>query len=267
MSRVVYSALIGDYERLVDKPVGRPSGVYFVMFTDSPDESRISGWNVVRVKPRYTFDTVRSARYLKIVGHPLLDAYDETLWIDNRVTLKEGFDDLFSQLDTAQLALPQHSFRGGLVQEFDSVIAMGFDDPARVREMFRIAGSAQLIDTQTLWTGLMLRRRDPEVVECMRIWMDHVLLTSRRDQLSINFAIASSGLSFRAFDLDNWSSPFHEWVSTEHINRNSRIQSWRPADRSMGVRLGDAVRGFPSGLRLARGLTRVGVGLPALPRL
>lgn len=265
MKRLVYSALIGGYERLLEQPAAPESDVEFILFTDADLADVSANWKTVRVEPRFINDSVRSARYLKIIGHPLLDEYDQTLWIDNRVILRDGFEKLFSKLDEFDIALPIHSFRGPLENEFESVLSMGFDDPQRVRELYLLARKAHIEASQTLWTGLLLRRRSAEVERCMRTWMDHLLLTSRRDQLSINLAIDISGISVNRFHLDNFESQYHTWTTTDLIQRNSRIQTWRNPSRSAALRISDRIRSLPHGYKIARGLAKLGLRLPTLP--
>src|ERR1700712_2653389 len=84
--RVVYTALVGGYEELLEQPLARSSTVDFVCFTDD-DSLRSEDWEVRRVEPALAADRIRSSRTLKIAGHPSLSDYDESLWIDNRVQL------------------------------------------------------------------------------------------------------------------------------------------------------------------------------------
>ena len=92
--RAVYRALIGGYEQLREEEVARDSDVPFICFTDD-STLRSKTWEVVHVAPRVPFDSSRSARALKILGHPVLDDYDETLWIDNTVALRRPPDALY----------------------------------------------------------------------------------------------------------------------------------------------------------------------------
>lgn len=266
MRRIVYSALMGSYERVLEQPAANGARADFVLFTDTPDIPSNMGWNVVQVAPRFPGDPVRSARYLKAVGHPMLDGYDETLWIDNRVVLKPRLDALFEQLEGFDMALAKHSFRGELREEFSEVIASGYDDPRRVRRMYQFAADAGVDHDQTLWTGLILRRRNRKVAECMRSWMDLILLTSRRDQLSINVALTKFPLSVNMLTLDNVSSVYHEWVAPHTIDRNQRVQNWRAEQHSPLLRLGDMVRTTRHGRLVARGLSKLGLSLPTIPR-
>lgn len=262
--RAVYSALIGGYERPRDIANLDEPDVDYLFFTDSDEVRAPHGWTLVKTPPRFATDPVRSARHLKIVGHPILDDYDETIWIDNRIALRAPASDLFEFISEHDIALLRHSFRTDLKSEFSEVIASGYDDPRRVRQMFDIAVSHGVENHDPLWTGILVRKRSPEVAECMRMWFDLLLLTSRRDQLSINVALKASSLKVNTLDLDNTSSKYHAWAPQSAINRDPSIQMWRAKRRPLKLGVSDAIRSFPMGRKVARALDRAGLTVPTL---
>jgi hypothetical protein len=264
--RVVYSALLGGYETLASRPVSPTGDVDFLFFTDSPTADPGDGWKVIPVEARFPEDSVRSARRLKILGHPQLDNYDEALWLDNRVRLRVPPAEIFSLLGDNDLVFPNHSHRTTLREEFSEVIASGYDSPPRVREMYRLASSRGVINERPLWTGMFLRKLDANVQDCMQRWFDYVLLTSRRDQLSINAALAESSLRVSRIELDNVESSLHEWANVRSMGRDKSIQMWRSGRRSPGLAAADAFRARPNGRKSMRALTRMGIRVPTLPR-
>jgi len=60
----VYTALIGNYEKLNEQPVARQSGIPFICLTDDPKLSSET-WRIVQVSPLFRADPVRSQRLLK----------------------------------------------------------------------------------------------------------------------------------------------------------------------------------------------------------
>ncbi len=71
----------------------------------------------------------------------------------------------------------------------------------------------------------MVRRRDRGVAECMRLWMDYILMNSRRDQLSLHAALAGCDLNVRVLEIDNKVSPYHEWIPVSEIGRKISVQA------------------------------------------
>lgn len=211
--RAVYTALLGEYEEISEQPVARESDVDFICFTDR-DDLTSETWTIVQVELPLPFDLVRSQRHFKIRGHALLDDYDETLYIDNSVHLEaDPAVILDSWLDGADFAVSRHSFRSRVIDEFDEIIRLNYDDAGRVNEQLLHYAEAypDVLLEQPYWNGMLARRRTPEVAETMRIWFDHVLRYSRRDQLSANVAFSLGPVAVRAIDENNNVSPWHRW--------------------------------------------------------
>lgn len=209
----MYSALIGRYEQLNEQPIANDTDVEFICFTDDPELTSDS-WDIRLIEPRFPMDSIRSARYFKTRGPELLAGYDESLWIDNSVLLRDTPDSILDNwLAEADIAIPRHSYRKTVIGEFDAVATDGYDDPARVYEQLIHYSSlrAETMQEHPYWTALVARRHIPVVDEVMKLWHDHIMRYSRRDQLSINFVLGSSGLPVNALDIDNMESVWHEW--------------------------------------------------------
>lgn len=210
----VYTALIGGYERLNEQPMAAESALPFVCFTDDP--SLVSQtWKIEVVEPAFLRDPVRSARRLKILGHPQLAGFEETLWIDNSVILDVPPEDILAEwLASADLAMPRHSYRDIVMDEFDAVTRAGFDDTARVYEQLHhyLETVPEVLMAPPLWSAILARRHTPAVTALGEIWFEHVLRYSRRDQLSIRMALhLSPDVEVRAVPIDNHRSPHHHW--------------------------------------------------------
>lgn len=221
--RAVYTAVIGGYETVLSSPPD--STVDYICFTDDPDLTS-DRWRIERVDPLLPGDPVRSARHLKIVGHPLLDGYDETLWVDNRVELLTDPAELLADwLSDADISMPWHSFRETVVDEFVAVLESGLDDPSRPQEqlLHYLAHEPDALQERPYWTALVARRSTPEVAEAMARWRDHVMRYSRRDQLSVNVALRQSGVRVTVQPLESSGSGQHVWRGTDEVGR-------RPSD-------------------------------------
>lgn len=222
--RAVYTALFGNYENLSEQPASNSSKIQWICFTDNPNLVSDS-WEIKVVEPMFPLDTVRSARMIKILGHPALDKYEETLWIDNRITLKVPPELLLEEwLSNFDLAMFEHSYRERLVDEFYAITQAGYDDPGRVYEQLIHYAEVwpQILDAKPIWTALVARRRTPEVDLAMRTWANHVLRYSRRDQLSVILSLWPLGASFGPISGDNWESQWHTWAHPARDNALGR---------------------------------------------
>lgn len=225
-----------DYYRFSDRPVAD---------TDAPSVESLKVWRQVHDAPRVPGDSIRNSRAIKILGHPSLSACDVTVWIDNRVRLKVGADELVERFlpDDADIALPMHSFHGSLSEEFNAVLRDRQDDPRRVREQ-RSTYMQLMPHLSTLpvyWTAILIRRNNDNVRRFNQIWWEQVLRFSRRDQLSFLYAEQMTpGLVVSPFVVDNSESDFHEWRNVSGVGRAPGAGRWRPA--SLKVEVADTVR-------------------------
>ncbi|MFJ3391458.1 glycosyltransferase domain-containing protein [Leifsonia aquatica] len=211
--RAVYTALLGEYEDISEQHVARETDTPFICFTDR-DDLVSDTWTIVKVELPFPFDLVRSQRYFKIRGHELLDGFDETLYIDNSVQLEVTPDVILEQwLGDADFAVSRHSWRDRVIDEFDEIVRLNYDDAARVNEQLLHYAEAypDVMDEHPYWNGVLARRWTPEVTATMGIWFDHVLRYSRRDQLSANVAFALGPARVKAIEEDNNASPWHRW--------------------------------------------------------
>lgn len=240
-TRAVYRAIIGGYEQLREEDVAHDSEASFICFTDDPDLTSRT-WRMVLVEPRSPEDLTRSSRALKILGHRELDDYDETLWVDNTVALKEPPDGLFDEwLENADVAAPLHSYRASIAAEAEAVLDAGLDDFSRVYEQLTHYGNSDLevARENPHWTGMLARRRNDAVREAMLAWWEDVLRYSRRDQLSFVPAMRTSGVRVASVPLDNMDSQWHAWPRAEGRDLKRRGSGLREALRPPSARLGE----------------------------
>lgn len=214
MKTCVYTVLLGGYDTLLDQPVADDSAADFICFTD--DETLSSDtWQMQVVAPRFPQDLHRSSREFKIRGHEVLQEYDATLCIDASVLLRTSPEEIISNwlAEGHDMAFALHSYRERVIDEFDEVVRLNYDDRVRVHEQLMDYSITypDVLDARPHWGGMIVRRRGPRVDAAMALWYDHVLRYSRRDQLSLMVALLHGGASFRSVTLDNFASPLHEW--------------------------------------------------------
>jgi hypothetical protein len=218
----VYTALLNGYEQLNEQPLARDSSVDFVCFTDDPGLTSET-WDIRVVEPLFPADAARSQRFLKICAHRVLREYDVSLYIDNSVLLRSPAEAAIDELlGESALALLQHSFRATVRDEFDEVVALGFDTAPVCAEQLEhyAAVDPGSLDVPPLWSGILARRHgDARVVAAMERWFAHVLRYSRRDQLSLWYALRSERLQPVVHLLDNHESHLHRWPVTHGRDR------------------------------------------------
>ncbi|URQ74430.1 MAG: DUF616 domain-containing protein [Candidatus Ochrobactrum gambitense] len=225
--RVVYTALIGGYELLNEQPIAKSSNIDFICFTDDPALVSES-WEIRLIEPRFPRDTIRSARYLKVMGPDILDECDESLWIDNSIVLRATPESILDEwLADADFTLPLHGYRESVAGEFDAVDAAGYDDPSRIYEQMITYAAIRpaVLEEKPYATNFMARRHTPYLREAMRLWYEQILRYSRRDQLSLNYALSVTGHPANGIDMDLFQTDKHQWpVSRERKTNVTRGQ-------------------------------------------
>jgi hypothetical protein len=220
--------LLNRYEELTEQPVAARTGIDFLCFTDDPALTSQT-WHVRSVSPLFPADPARSQRYLKIRADRLLPDYDVSLYVDNSVLLRVPPERLIEAFLPAgqNLAMMRHSFRKTVRDEFAEVVALRFDSARTCEEQEAHYASTPLgsLDERPLWSGIIVRRHhDPTLVAAMELWYAHVLRYSRRDQLSVWYALRAAGIDPLVHDFDNHDSPFHRWpVSVGRDRRRAGI--------------------------------------------
>lgn len=240
----LYTATMGKYERpfeILPEAGFTSNHVDCFRFTDSQsgdyqaqDHETTRHWKEIVETPRLPGDPIRSARAVKILGHHVLSSHDVTVWIDNRVRLKVGIDELVDRFlpSDADIALPLHSYHRTLADEFNAVLSGRFDDPRAVRDQRQsyLRHSPLLATEPVYWTAILIRRNNDAVRRFNTIWWENVLRYSRRDQLSFPFAQAlSPDVIVSPIEIDNFESDVHEWRKVSSVGRAPGAGHWRPA--------------------------------------
>ncbi len=230
---VVYTAVLDEKQPLREVPVAAESEADFVCLTTDAT-LRSDTWQVVPVELRLPTDSVRSERFLKIMGHPVLEGYDRSLWVDNAVELTappESFVDEW--LAEADVAAPVHTFYRTLLEEAEASVEHGKDDHLRVFEQLAhyLHVWPAAVDANPHWTALLARRRTPPVEAAMQTWWEHVLRYSRRDQVSFGVAMAHCSVRVASVPLPNLRSPVHRWPAGREM-RSLETAAGGPLERS-----------------------------------
>ncbi len=254
---VVYTALFGSYEALVEQPTKRHSKARYICFTDDPALTSDS-WEIVLIRSTIEWDSIRSARRVKILKYRELRE-NISVWIDNRVILKATPEELVGRyLQDNNLALPVHDHRATVRDEFGEVIAAGLDQPWRLREQLHELEKhgRGVLEEAPFWTAIILRRRAEDVDFAMETWHDHVLRYSRRDQLSINYAINYAGVSTTAISIANSHSDIHDWLRADVLPKRSEVLYGHTFKYGLLVHVLDAVLGSKYAIKVRNRLQR-----------
>ena len=110
-------------------------------------------------------DAVQSVRSIKILGRPELEGYERTIWMDNSTVFLSDPSFLLEYGDDAPSAHLNHSYRDTVAEEFDEVMALGYDDQGRVLEQLNADSLVNkgVLEQRPFASTMMVRRRSSEL--------------------------------------------------------------------------------------------------------
>ena len=194
----VVTAIIGPFDALLIPELLEKSVDYFC-FSDLIDD----GYGVFRIKrpPYIDADPRRTARYIKANLPKLFPDYDFVVWVDANVLIRCGVEIFaaFTEAAGCAVGVIPHPIRASYAQEAEEVRALGLDvDDLIQAQLDRYGNVAELQAEQLIETNFMvLDVRQSEVREFTRLWWNEINTYSRRDQLSVNYALLKAGVKWK----------------------------------------------------------------------
>ncbi|GHE20564.1 glycosyltransferase family 2 protein [Halomonas urumqiensis] len=197
----VFTAITGGYDPLIE-----PEEVVFewdyILFTDGSVQSETV--YETRSIPFEDEDPVRVARFVKLNPHFLLPEYDYVLWVDGNVFLRKGIhEEVIRHIHNQERAVfRKHPDRDSVYQEIYKCQELKKDDFGLMNDQLRRYQEKNYSQSSVFFeTNVILRKTtDPGVINFNEAWWRELRLGSRRDQLSVNYALDSSGLRYSVFD-------------------------------------------------------------------
>jgi hypothetical protein len=238
---LVYTVCFGGYDQIQAQPAF-PGAVEYVAITDLDAPPP---WRVHRMPQLYSSPR-RSSRQPKILAHEYFPGRT-TLYIDanfrfladpRRLAAK-----LIQQRPEAQLYLFRHPDRDDVRQEADVVMRYGFDDAETVKKhIARYKG----MDTARIGLGAggcILRR--PGCERFNEVWWEEYQSGSMRDQISLPYALATSGVTYflSAEKCPQRPGDRNEWIECHgHNMQRMTMEARRPQTLAELYRVAAATR-------------------------
>jgi GT2 family glycosyltransferase/glycosyltransferase involved in cell wall biosynthesis len=192
----VYTAITGGYDS-IKLPEHLDARFDYILFTDRP-AAETAVW---QVRPIAFFDNdpTRVSRYVKTHPQRLLNDYDIAVWIDSNVMI---LGDIYPMIEGlmesgSAIGVVPHPLRASIEQELKACIRQGKDDPELMRaqvEGYLAEGfkGEDLIESNFMIFDL----RAEQLSSFLQTWWAELERHSKRDQLSLNYALWRSGTTW-----------------------------------------------------------------------
>jgi GT2 family glycosyltransferase len=193
---VIYTAISGGYDSLKLPEILNPEFDY-VLFTDTP--TRGSGVFDIRPLPYFHEDTTRMARFVKTHPHQLLPEYDIAIWIDANIMIMGEISpliDKFLKSKKPVAAIP-HPLRKTITQEAKACIRYGKGDVDQIKEQARHYQDIGYETNKLIESNIMMfNLHDKKIPGFFATWWSEIDKFTRRDQLSLNYAMDTNKIKW-----------------------------------------------------------------------
>jgi len=187
---VVYTAIFGNYDEL-KIPEVLNSEYDYVCFTDQiiPDHPV---WKF-RHATYFNSDPTRMARYYKLHPHFYLKEYEVAIWVDANILIRADIQYLVDEYlkQSNPLGIFSHYQRKCTYEEADACIQAGKDKAGIINDQIdkysqlKLPAQIGLPETNVL----ISRPSDNQVANIYTLWWREIDNGSRRDQLSVMYAL------------------------------------------------------------------------------
>lgn len=205
---VVYTAIIGDYDDLMDPDVVNPKWDY-ICFTDNTNiHSDI--WKVIYVDNDGSLDNIRLARKYKLLPHLHLPEYDYSIWIDGQLKIKGDFTKLLNAYMHGDILCFPHHIRDCIYDEAEVCMELGRGSKAELhKQISRYEAEGFPHHYGLVETGILIRFHNlPSVINLMNDWWTEILNESTRDQVSFEYVCRKNNYKYDLCPYNINDNPF-----------------------------------------------------------
>lgn len=214
---VIYTAISNNYDSL--KLPGKLDPEFdYIVYTDTalPDVGIFD----IRPMPYLHIDKTRSARFVKTHPHILLSEYDIAIWVDANIMILDDFQSLIDDLVNSQKAFAAipHPVRNTVYEEFEACLDKGKDEKQIMTGQLKKYGDENFNGKNLIESNFMIFNLKDERIEAfLNKWWSEIDRNSKRDQISLPYAIAKTGVEwYRLFDKPDSIRNHTSFVLTPH---------------------------------------------------
>lgn len=188
---VVCTALAGNYERLLP-PAFLNDGWRYVCFTDS-DATDSKIWETAKI-PYDDPDPIRRARWVKLHLPELFPDAEWVIWLDANIIIVSDLSGLTERREG--LSLIPHPVRSCPYEEGRVCVQARKDFADVIEPQLALYKNEGLPEKSGLWETnvMLLKPSDPTVRKVFADWWNELEKHSRRDQISLPYALFKNGV-------------------------------------------------------------------------
>lgn len=222
---VLYTVMVGGYDKIISHSYVSKNWDY-ILFSDRIIEVPFP-WRLVLI-PSHKLDNTRKSRLPKILPHKFLKKYKYSVYVDANVDILNSRTEESINLHMQKkdkIALEKHEERDSYYDEGIACIRLNKDKEKIILNQINHYRKSGLGLNSNLYNCSMIYREhnDKDIIKCMEMWWDELMLHSCRDQISFPYVANFTGISVaKLFDENITASTrgihFYRHKRPLHIN-------------------------------------------------
>jgi hypothetical protein len=197
MKILVYTANFNHYDQ-IQYPVLDEVSTDYLYFIDSKQKNRVWNFQYVNWK-EINSDPKRAISYYKVGMNDLPD-HTISIWIDSSFKFLKPIRFLIKEFvkSKADIMGFKHFKRNCVYDEAQTCINLKLDNPDIINSQIKKYRRLHYPENNGLIeTGIIIRKNNSKIKEFSKIWYEEYMSGSKRDQLSINYALSKSNVIFK----------------------------------------------------------------------
>lgn len=192
MRKVIYTCLVGGYDRLL-QPVVVDRSFDYICFSNDFCERQVGVWIIRKIPAIKDSNNVRLSRYPKLMPHKMLENYDVSIYIDANIQIvsKAFYATVNLRINEGHLICQvPHPFRDCIYED--------------IRMVYRLRRGVSLMEARRQYTHLkenyfpshyglfenniiLRRHNNKEVIRISEEWWNEYMHYTQRDQFSLMY--------------------------------------------------------------------------------
>ncbi|TCW60163.1 glycosyltransferase domain-containing protein [Treponema sp. J25] len=197
---VVYTALFGDYDNLIDPPQ-KYNECDFICFTDQKHMTS-DIWEIRLIENCDLPPNMMNRKY-KVLPHLFLSEYEWSLYVDANIAILGNPLDLAKKyLSQYDMAVPKHFARECVYDEAKECVILGktkYDETQKQMDKYKNEGFPKNFGLGE--NNILFRKHNSEkIMKLMNDWWHELNIHTKRDQLSLAYVLWKNGEKFYFMD-------------------------------------------------------------------
>ena len=222
----VYTCITGDYDELHEVEIVE-SNIDYVCFTNN-DKIKSRTWKIIHIE-NDGLDNHKLARKIKILGHDYINKnYDISVWIDADIVFrKKIYDFIKTYLHTNPIAFFKHFSRDCAYDEAKECLKRRKETKENLLKTVAFLKNENYPEKNGLYetTVFIKKHNDNKIKKAMNTWFKMIQEYSKRDQLSVGYAMWKNNIRVSEIDLSVWNNEWFYFIKHNFKNKltNCRV--------------------------------------------